>query len=192
MGALVGATLLMAASHLVPGWPGVKPRLVAALGRGTYMAAYSALSLGALLFLAWAWQATDPAPSPLDLGTAWKQATVLLMPIPLFLMLARVTTKSGGIHTLVRAPGSVGVTLWALLHLFAVSDARGAVVFAGFALIGLGSLRKNLALAPRRPSPVDWRGIGLWRPLAALALWAGLLALHPLALGVDPGAHLRT
>ncbi|QJE71889.1 hypothetical protein HHL28_01080 [Aerophototrophica crusticola] len=192
MGALVGATLLMAASHLGPGWPGVKPRLMAAMGRGPYMAAYSALSLGALVFLVWAWQATDPAPSPLDLGLGWKRAAVLLMPVPLFLMLARVTTREGGIHTLVRAPGSVGVTLWALLHLFAVSDARGAVVFAGFALIGLGSLRKNLALAPPHPTRVDWRGIGLWRPAATLALWAGLLALHPLALGVAPAAYLRT
>ena len=35
-------------------------------------------------------------------------------------------------------------------------------------------------------SKLDWRGIGWWRPLLGLVLYAALLHLHLLAFGVSP------
>lgn len=200
MGGLIAATVVMAGTHLVPALPGVRDRLRRRLGPGFYGALHGTLSLAALVLLVLAWRAAGPVASDLDGGMVVKRAAVLLMPLALLLILAGLTTRPGGaprgIHTLTATPVSLGLALWALLHLPALSDGRGVVVFTGFLGIALGSMVRNLRDAPpafRQVGPfrlvgVDWRGIGGWRVAAALALWSALLVLHPLVLGPDPAA----
>jgi len=206
---LLGATVLVAASHMVPSVPMVRAGLCRVLGRRVYLALHSALSVGAVALLVWAWTVTDPAPSPLDLGEGAKRAAVLLMPLAFTLIAARLLRRPGeraeGIYTVTAVPGSLGMTLWAGLHLMAVSDARAAVVFAGFAAIALFALVKNRLTAPpglRRIGwppfagalagrvRVDWRGIGVAPLLWGSGAWAVLLMLHPLILGVSPWVWL--
>jgi uncharacterized membrane protein len=50
---LIGATILLIASHLLPSAPGVRESLIARLGRGGFYAWYSLLSLLALGFVLW-------------------------------------------------------------------------------------------------------------------------------------------
>ena len=59
---LIGATILLIASHLLQSAPGVRQRLIARLGRGGFYAWYSLLSLLALGFVVWAYQAAEPGP----------------------------------------------------------------------------------------------------------------------------------
>ncbi|WP_162305858.1 NnrU family protein [Oleisolibacter albus] len=222
MGSLLLATLALVATHLLSAWPGLKTGLTARFGAAAYRAAYSLLSLAALVWLVLAWQAAPSRISPLDLGAAAKQAAVVLMPLAWLLILARLTTRppgpspapdsgpaSGaaarGIYSITAVPGSLGVLLWSLLHLFALSDLRSTIVFAGFALIALVALLRNLHAAPAPLWAVGWlpfraalagrvrpdlRGVGIWRPALALLLWAALLYLHPWIIGPDPAAYL--
>ncbi|ACI99620.1 NnrU family protein [Rhodospirillum centenum] len=205
MGGLILATSLMAATHLAPALPGLRDGLRRRLGAGLYGALHGTLSLLALALLVLVWRQTDPVPSPLDGGAAAKTLAAWLMPLALFLVVARLTTRRAdgphGIYTMTATPGSLGVMLWSLLHLGAASDGRAAVVFAGFALIAAVSLWRNLRDAPPAvravgwmpfagAGPVDWRGIGLWRMAAALLSWGLLLWAHPFILGPDPAAYL--
>ncbi|MFC7333699.1 NnrU family protein [Rhodocista pekingensis] len=205
MGGLILATSLMAATHLAPALPGLRDGLRRRLGPGLYGALHGTLSLLALAVLVLAWRQTDPAPSPLDGGPAARTLAVWLMPLALFLVVARLTTRRTdrpqGIYTVTATPGSLGVLLWSLLHLGAASDGRAAVVFAGFALIAAVSLWRNLRDAPPAvravgwmpfagTGPVDWRGLGLWRGAVALLTWGVLLWAHPVILGPDPATYL--
>ena len=103
-------------------------------------------------------------------------------------------------------PGSLGVLLWALLHLLNLGEARAVVVFAGLAVMTLIALLKNLAVAGpayravgwlpfaaivRGQETLRWAEIGWWRLGLALLVYASLLYLHPIVIGRDPLASIR-
>ncbi|HYE50115.1 MAG TPA: NnrU family protein [Azospirillaceae bacterium] len=207
--ALAAATALVVLSHLVPMWPGARDRLVAGLGRRPYLMAHSVLSLVALGLLGWAWTAAEPALSPLEPGLLPKRAAVLLMPLAFALVAGRLMARRrapmpAGLFTLTATPGSLGMLLWALLHVAAASDARALVVFSGFALIALFSLARNARALPPELAEVGWvplRAVlagrvrpdlgGLLPPLAAgTVAWVALLYAHPLLIGPDPLAYV--
>ena len=141
-----------------------------------------------------------------------RHAAVALMPLAVFLVLCRLTTRPaptpGGIYRVSRFPGSVGVLLWALLHLLNMGDARRGLLFATMVAIALAALVRNerqrrrdgdpaptvgilpFASTVTRRSPLPWREIG-WRRLAAAAtVYLALLFAHPYVLGVDPLAGM--
>lgn len=102
-------------------------------------------------------------------------------------------------------PGSLGVLLWALLHLLNLGEGRAVVVFGGLVVMTLAALIKHLALAgpgyrnvgwlpfeaiAHRRERLLWHEIG-WRRLGlALAVHASLLQLHPIVIGRDPLAGI--
>ncbi len=204
---LIAATLFLIASHLVPSAPGVRGGLVERLGRRGFLTAYSLVSLLALGAVIWAFRATEPGPWLYVASPASRLAAVLGMAVVVLLLVARLTTPAAGpeprgIYRLTAAPGSLGVLLWALLHLLNVGEARLVVVFAGMALIAAAALVKNLLLAEagyRRvgrlapgvlAEPGFWREIG-WRRLGlALAVYLALLLLHSVVIGPNPLAGL--
>lgn len=206
MTALIAATLLLFVSHFVPSAPGRRERLIAVLGRGGFYAAYSAFSLLALGLMIWAYRAAGP--------TAWlygpfpwaRPVAVIGMFVPFFLLVGRLTQRPDpdqprGIYGLTVVPGSLAVLLWTLLHLLNVGEARTVVIFAAMAIIALVSLVKHATRASpaqrgagivpfagilrgrQRPS---WHEIGGWRLALAAAVYAAVLTLHPLVIGVDP------
>jgi uncharacterized membrane protein len=201
----LASAVLLFLGHAVPSAPGVRPALVARLGRPGFIAVHSLVSLLALaafvvayLRLEWnAWLYTPPAFAP--------HLAVVLMPIAFLLVVGRLTTREGGaIYRICRHPGSTGTLLWALLHLQAVGDARRVILFATMAAIALFALVKHeivhrrgaegdviglvpfaapvAAIIARRERPA----LGWWRPALALLAYALLLGLHPQLLGVDP------
>jgi uncharacterized membrane protein len=190
--------------------PGVRSSLVEALGRPLFLTAYSAVSLAALAFLVWSYRAADigvwlhtPPPEA-------KVFTVLAMPVPLFLLVGRLTTPArspepAGIYRITTVPGSLSVLLWTLLHLASLGEARQVIVFSGMAVIALFALGRNWhAASPARRQAgilpftgivqgrecLVWREIGWTRLLLTIALWAALLLLHPIVIGPDPLAYL--
>ena len=117
--------------------------------------------------------------------------------------------QTPGIVRITRHPFLWGVTLWAIGHLAVRGDAASLILFGGILILALGgmwhidqkreaSLGANwgpirmttsvlpfAALASGR-THMDWRGIGWWRPLAALVLYAALLHFHMQLFGVSP------
>jgi uncharacterized membrane protein len=98
------------------------------------------------------------------------------MLVAIFLITARLTTPAAsdrayGIYRVTAVPGSLGVLLWALVHLLNLGDARAVIVFGGLALMTLIALIKNLVGAG-----AGERAVG-WLPFAAIARagrpWSG-------------------
>lgn len=117
-----------------------------------------------------------------------------------------------GILSITRHPFLWGTGLWALSHLLANGDFASMVLMGGVAVLSFGGMRHidqrreaslgatwgpmklttsvlpfGAALAGR--TAIDWRGIGWWRPLLGLAVYAALLHLHSGLIGVSPLPH---
>jgi uncharacterized membrane protein len=218
MGPFIAAAVALFASHAVLSAPGVRPTLIARLGRGGFQALHATVSTVALAAFIWAYASFDAnrllyAPLP-QAG----RAAVILMPLAFFLVVARLATRSGkgaeplpprGIYRITRHPGSVGLLIWAGLHLAATGDIKRVALFATMAAIALFAIVKNEWVLRRSPSPearsfrlgssvlpfgavvdgrqrVRAREIG-WRiPLLALFAYAAMLWVHPLLFGVNP------
>ena len=146
------ALALFLALHMVPAIPALRARLVAAMGRRTYLIVYSLVSLLTLTWLVHAalqldfvplW---DPAP-----WQAW--LPLVLTPIALVLLLAglispnpasitlrRPDLRPGAITTVTRHPVLWGFALWAGSHLVPNGDLRSLLLFGAllaFALLGM-------------------------------------------------------
>ena len=146
------ALALFLALHMVPAIPALRARLVAAMGRRTYLIVYSLVSL---LTLTWLVHVTlqldfvplwDPAPwqawFPLVLTPL---ALVLLLaglasPNPASITLRKPDLKPGAITTVTRHPALWGFALWAGGHLVPNGDLRSFLLFGAllaFALLGM-------------------------------------------------------
>jgi uncharacterized membrane protein len=210
MAFLVAATLLVIASHVVPSAPGLRERLIQALGRSGFYAGYSLIALLALGLLMWAYRAAGPQPWLYTPSPAAGIMALGAMLIATFLLTARLTTparpdRPHGIYRITAVPGSLGVLLWTLVHLLNLGERRALVVFVGFATMTLIALVRNLvrsgppyrhvgwlsfaAILSRREMSV-WREIGWWRVGVALLVYVSLLYLHPIIIGRDPLAGL--
>ena len=211
MALLIATTVLVIASHVVPSAPGLRARLVGTFGRGGFYAGYSLLSLLTLGLLIWSYRAAGPQDWLYTPHPAARFGALATMLLATFLVTARLTTpaepeKPNGIYRVTAVPGSLGVLLWALVHLLNLGEARAVVVFAGLAAMTLIALLKNLRLAGPAYRDVGWlpfaaivRGresfrrheIGFWRVGLALLVYASLLYLHPIVIGRDPLAGIH-
>lgn len=154
----LGACLFLYLSHAIPSAPGVRERLVAWLGARVFRVLYSLVSLASVVWFVWAYGAADMggaiySPPP---GVVW--ATLIVVPIAIFLMVARLMTTYGelinpvnarGIYRVTRFPGSWGILLWALVHVAATGDLKRVIAFGTFALIAATALIKNEAVIRR-------------------------------------------
>lgn len=116
--------------------------------------------------------------------------------------------QTPGILRVTRHPFLWGFVLWALGHLVVKGDAASLIFFAGFLVLALGGMwhidqkreaslganwgpiRLTTSLVPFAAlvsgrTRMDWAGIGWWRPLVALALYAALLHFHPSLFGAS-------
>lgn len=154
---------------MVPAIPALRARLVAAMGRRTYLLVYS---LASVLALVWLFAATfmldfvplwDPAPwqawVPLLLtppGLVFLLAG-LASPNPASITLRRPEGRPGAITTITRHPVLWGFALWAGSHLVPNGDLRSLLLFGSllaFALLGMltGDRRARRALGGRWPA----------------------------------------
>ncbi len=117
-----------------------------------------------------------------------------------------------GILSITRHPFLWGTGLWALSHLLANGDFASMVMMGGIAALSFGGMRHidqrreaslGAAWGPMKlttsvlpfaavltgRTAIDWRGLGWWRPLLGLAVYAALLHLHRGLIGVSPLPH---
>jgi len=112
-----------------------------------------------------------------------------------------------GIMTITRHPMLNGVVLFALAHLLANGDSASAILFAGLAVLALGGMmhidhRRQRTMGSawgpiamstsaipfvavlQNRTKIDWAGIGVWRVVAGLVLYAVLIVTHQWIAGV--------
>jgi uncharacterized membrane protein len=205
---LATALALLALTHWVPSAPGVRPLLIRRLGLGGFRAVHSLVSLAIVAWLVVAYGAAD---GPwLWIPPIWgRWVAVFAMPLALWLILARLLERPNdsptGIYRITATPGSVGLLVWAVLHLLNVGDARAVMLFGTFAAIALAAMIKNWKTAPpaRRVvgilpglgmlsgrTPAGLRDLRPLPALLAIGLWLLLLVLHPIVIGLDPLAGI--
>jgi uncharacterized membrane protein len=187
------------ATHALPSRPGLRPRLVAALGARGYTLAYSALSLAAL---AWLIGAAGRAPRlplwPQPAGAAW---LVLASTLPAALLLAASLGRPNpysfggaknhlfdpdrpGIVRLTRHPVLLALLLWALGHLAVNGELAHVLLFGGFAGFALLGMRMLDRRAIRRMGAEAWRAETLRLRTAPLRLPLGPRRLLSAAAGL--------
>jgi uncharacterized membrane protein len=116
-------------------------------------------------------------------------------------------THAPGIISVTRHPFLWGTALWAGAHLAVNGDAASIVVLGGILVLSLGGMahiderRENTLGAAWGPvklttgvipfaaiasgrTKLDWKGIGWWRPLGAIAIYLALARGHEWLVGV--------
>jgi uncharacterized membrane protein len=119
-----------------------------------------------------------------------------------------------GILRVTRHPMLWAFALWGIVHLVVLGTASAAVLtgaiivtaFAGMPSLDAKYARRNpgrwpafAAATSLLPFAAIVQGrnklalgeIGWWRPLLAVVLWVALIALHPVAFGVDPARYFH-
>jgi uncharacterized membrane protein len=208
---LAVAFAAFAGTHALPARPALRRRLSEILGTRLYLLLYSTISL---LLLWWLLAAAGRAPYvPLWEPAAWQVHTASLAMAAACILLAvaigrpnpfsfgggepaRFDPRRPGIVGLTRHPILLAAALWAGAHLLANGDLAHVLLFGAFlgmALPGMWVLdrrARNRLCAdwPRLTAlrgPTLLPGDALRLALAAL-LFAALLLLHPVVIGVDP------
>lgn len=182
------------AAHVIPMQPRLKSGLIAVLGRGGYIAAFSALSLGLLW---WLLMASGRAPYVEIWPQAEWQRWLANLAVPAAVLLTTLAIgapnpfsfggKAQGFDP--QRPGIIGLTrhplmwafaLWAGAHLLANGDLAHVILFGLlflFALTGIwaaeGRARRNLPEFARLAAHSSvWPGAALldgrWRPRGPL------------------------
>ena len=203
-------------THSIPIRPPLRPWAVARLGHAGFGIAYSALSLAVLArLIAAAGRAPyvplwDWAPWQNHVVLA------VMLPVCVILSLAiarpnpfsfggaqndRFDPASPGIVRLTRHPLLLALGIWSAAHILPNGDLAHVILFgtfAGFAMLGgrLVDRRRQREMGQRWhdlraalsecPASLSLTADTLLRLAAGLMLYAGLIWLHPLVIGVDP------
>jgi uncharacterized membrane protein len=167
---VVAAGVLLATHYGISSTP-LRGWLVARIGERPYLMLYSAVALGALIWLIFGYRRapyielwTAPA------WSAW--LPLVVMPFALLLLVCGVSTMNPtavgspdtldqaeparGILRVTRHPFMWGVALWALTHMVANGDAAAVVLFGTFTVLALlGTLLIDHKFAIRRGA--EWQ-----------------------------------
>jgi uncharacterized membrane protein len=134
------------------------------------------------------------APNPLSFGGASPE---------------RFNPERPGIAGIARHPLLWALALWSVTHLIPNGDLAHAILFGGFSVFSLAGMAAIDLRMRRRFGEPEWRRLaartslfpfaavvaGRWHPKGrpngrrlglGVALWLGLLTLHPLVIGVSP------
>lgn len=152
----VVAFVAFVGSHFLPRFGGLREALMTKLGRQWYFAAYGAISL---LIMIWLAGAANRAPY-VELWPAlpWTRSVPsIAMPIAIFLAVVGIRTPSPftlgstcaavfdpsnpGLAALTRHPLLWALTLWSASHLPPNGDLAHVLLFGGFALMSLAAMQ---------------------------------------------------
>lgn len=182
---LVAGVLLWSFTHFVPAlFPGLKARLVAAVGENPYKGLFTLLMALSIYLVISGWKAT--VPESLYLPPAWgRHVTALLVLLAFVLFFAPYPPNN--IRRALRHPQLTGVALWGVGHLFANGEQRSVVLFGGLAAWALLEIwlinRRNGAWTPPAAAP---RRNDILLVVAAAVLYALVAASHRWLFGFSP------
>ncbi|MCY0095011.1 NnrU family protein [Hoeflea ulvae] len=214
-GELISAYSVFLLSHSLPVRPPVKPMIVARIGKAGFALLYSALSLAVLAWLIIAagrapYVELWPRLPWQDHVTLTAMAAVCLIvamaafrPNPFSFggwRNARFDPAYPGIAGWLRHPYLAALALWAAGHVVPNGDLAHILLFGGFTLFALMGMRLIDRRRKREMGPAQWLGLlqatksgrslmpgagTIVRLVAALALLAVLISLHPLVIGLE-------
>ena len=173
--------------HTLPAQRGLRARAIAAMGEGSYKAAYGLVSLIGIGLIAWGF-AHYRATGWIDIWNppkALKHITLALM-LPAVILVVAAFLR-GHIYTSLKHPMLAGVKLWAAAHLLANGDLGSIILFGsflGWAVFDRVSLkRRSDAGAP--PIPVGGWGNDMIAVAVGIVVYLALaFAFHPVVIGV--------
>ena len=171
--------------HLVASARGLRARLIADVGAGTYKAFFSLLAVSGLLLTAYGFALWRAAGSAVlwDPPLALRHVTLLLM------LIARIAAVSAYVPSHLRSwlkhPLLVAVKTWAVAHLLANGDVASVVLFGAvlaWAVYDRIAQKRRGVVVPA--APAGWSGDAL-AVVGGLVLYAALaLLFHPYVIGV--------
>lgn len=203
-------------THSIPIRPPLRPWAVARLGHAGFGIAYSALSLAVLAWLIAAAGRAPYVPLWDWAPWQNHVVLAVMLPVCVILSLAiarpnpfsfggaqndRFDPASPGIVRLTRHPLLLALGIWSAAHILPNGDLAHVILFgtfAGFAMLGgrLVDRRRQREMGQRWhdlraalsecPASLSLTTDTLLRLAAGLMLYAGLIWLHPLVIGVDP------
>lgn len=203
-------------THSIPIRPPLRPWAVARLGHAGFGIAYSALSLGVLAWLIAAAGRAPYVPLWDWAPWQNHVVLAVMLPVCVILSLAiarpnpfsfggaqndRFDPASPGIVRLTRHPLLLALGIWSAAHILPNGDLAHVILFgtfAGFAMLGgrLVDRRRQREMGQRWhdlraalsecPASLSLTADTVLRLAAGLMLYAGLIWLHPLVIGVDP------
>ena len=203
-------------THSIPIRPPLRPWAVARLGHAGFGIAYSALSLAVLAWLIAAAGRAPYVPLWDWAPWQNHVVLAVMLPVCVILSLAiarpnpfsfggaqndRFDPASPGIVRLTRHPLLLALGIWSAAHILPNGDLAHVILFgtfAGFAILGgrLVDRRRQREMGQRWhdlraalsecPASLSLTTDTLLRLAAGLMLYAGLIWLHPLVIGVDP------
>ena len=203
-------------THSIPIRPPLRPWAVARLGHAGFGIAYSALSLAVLAWLIAAAGRAPYVPLWDWAPWQNHVVLAVMLPVCVILSLAigrpnpfsfggaqndRFDPASPGIVRLTRHPLLLALGIWSAAHILPNGDLAHVILFgtfAGFAMLGgrLVDRRRQREMGQRWhdlraalsecPASLSLTADTLLRLAAGLMLYAGLIWLHPLVIGVDP------
>lgn len=203
-------------THSIPIRPPLRPWAVARLGHAGFGIAYSALSLAVLAWLIAAAGRAPYVPLWDWAPWQNHVVLAVMLPVCVILSLAiarpnpfsfggaqndRFDPASPGIIRLMRHPLLLALGIWSAAHILPNGDLAHVILFgtfAGFAMLGgrLVDRRRQREMGQRWhdlraalsecPASLSLTADTLLRLAAGLMLYAGLIWLHPLVIGVDP------
>lgn len=203
-------------THSIPIRPPLRPWAVARLGHAGFGIAYSALSLAVLAWLIAAAGRAPYVPLWDWAPWQNHVVLAVMLPVCVILSLAiarpnpfsfggaqndRFDPASPGIVRLTRHPLLLALGIWSAAHILPNGDLAHVILFgtfAGFAMLGgrLVDRRRQREMGQRWhdlraalsecPASLSLTADTVLRLAAGLMLYAGLIWLHPLVIGVDP------
>lgn len=168
--------------HVLPTLGGLRGRLVALLGEGSWKIVHSIVSLAAIVLMVKGWKSApfEVVYTPPDWGR--HAPFVLMLPVIYLLIGRRIGTN---LKRFTAHPMLWAIVLWAAGHLLANGDLRSVVLFGGFAAYSLFAMwwlgvRGKAAVATER---WPWSS-EFYAGTATLAVYAVLVAAHGWISGV--------
>lgn len=170
--------------HLIPSFPNVRTQLISRFGEKGYRGGYSLLSLIGLILIVAGYIGMEY--EEVWLPPYWApQAALIVMPIVIILLVA--ADQKGHIRKKLKHPMSIGVVLWALVHLLNRGDLAALLLFGCFGLFGLFSIfsanrRGKLPDYDAPQAKHDVRAIVIGLVISAVLVFWG----HEFLFGVQP------
>lgn len=182
---LAAGFALWCAGHFLPSaLPGVRERLIDAIGEGPYKGVFSLDAALAIVLMVIGYQraAFIPVYDPPAWGVHLNNLMMLVA-----VWLFAVGGAKAWIATRLRHPMLTGVAVWGLSHLLVNGDSASILLFGGMLLWSLGMMwminRRSAGWAPPR-----WGGWGAEAKAALLSLgvFAVIVFAHGWLFGVSP------
>lgn len=182
---LTAGVLIWSVAHFFKSFaPGLRARLIGAIGDKSYRIGMALYILVGLVLIVLGWRAA--APEPIYTPPVWGvHVNNLLM----LLAVALLGAKGGRtiLAARIRHPMLSGVAVWAVAHLLANGDQRSVVLFGGMLLWAVISQvainRRDGAWTPPPPAPLKGT---IKHAVITLVVFAVLAGGHRFVIGVSP------